>query len=172
MLDLMKFFKSGPRSQAHLINGVARRVTYGGTHMMALAELYGPQVLRLPSTWFTISPRWQRLLYSGRSNVEDSWPFMETRLGTMASVAPFEVTDDDILQPIVMVIPVEFVTPSLAQVVLEVIRKVREEKQEASFQFFPRSIHCRFIAIGRPGSIAGQSKTTGVSLSEWNTKIN
>ena len=86
MIDLLKFFESGPRIQAHVINGVARWVTYGGTHMMTLAELYDPQVLRLPSTWFTISPRWQRLLYLGKSNVEDSWPFMEIRLGTMASV--------------------------------------------------------------------------------------
>ena len=149
MLDLMKFFELGPRSQIHIINGVARSVTYGGTHMLALAQLHGPQVLKLPSTWFIISPRWQRLLYLGRSNVEASWPFMETRLGTMASVSPFEVTDDNTLQPIVMIIPVEFITPNLAQVVLEVVSRVREEKQEASFQFFPRSVHCRLIGIGR-----------------------
>ena len=157
MLDLMKFFKSGPRSQTTVINGVARRVTYGGSHMMALTETNGPQVLRLPSTWLRISPRWQRLLYLGRSNVEDSWPFMETRLGTMASVAPFEVTDNDNMQPIVMIIPVEFVTPGVDQVGLEVVRKVREEKQEAAFQFFPRSIHCRFISISPLISIGRQA---------------
>ena len=148
MFDLMKFFESGPRSQIHVINGVARRVTYGGSNMMALAELHGPQVLKLPSTWFILSPRWQKLLYLGRSNVMASWPFMEIRLGTTASVAPFELTDDDTLQPIVMIIPTEFVTPSLAQVVLEAFRRIKEKK-ETSFQLFDKSVHCRLMGIGR-----------------------
>jgi len=39
MIDLLKFFESGPRIQAHVINGVARWVTYGGTHMMTLGKL-------------------------------------------------------------------------------------------------------------------------------------
>ena len=128
---------------------MARWVTYGGNHMMVLAELYGPEVLRLPSTWFTISPRWQRLLYLGELIVGNTWPFMEIRLGSQASVVPFEVTDNDILQPVVMVIPIQFVTSNVAEVVMEVVKKVREEKEEASFQFFPRSVHCRFVSIGK-----------------------
>ena len=59
------------------------------------------------------------------------------------------MADDDNLQPIVMIIPIEFVTGNVAKVVLEVVRQVREEKEEASFQFFPRRIHCRSVSIGK-----------------------
>ncbi len=37
----------------------------------------------------------------------------------------------------------------LAEAMVEVVKQVREEKEEASFQFFLRSIHCRLISIGK-----------------------
>ena len=42
MADLMKIFESGPRIQAHIVNGVAKWVTFGESHMMALVEINGP----------------------------------------------------------------------------------------------------------------------------------
>ena len=74
---------------------------------------------------------------------------MEVRLGTQAVVSPFEVSEQDKIQPLVIVIPVQFVTSSVAAVVMEFVRKVREEKDEASFKFFPRSLHCVFVSIGK-----------------------
>ena len=48
-----------------------------------------------------------------------------------------------------MVIPGQFVTSSVAEVVLELVRKVREEQGEASFKFFPKSVHCVLVSIGK-----------------------
>ena len=93
--------------------------------MKELAEIYGPNVLRLPG-------KWQRMLYLEEANVESSWPFMEARLGTQAVVSQFEVSELDKIQPLVVVIPVQFVTSSMAEVVLELVRKVREEQGEAT----------------------------------------
>ena len=62
-----------------------------------------------------------------QSNVESSWPFMEVRLGTQAVVMPFEVSDQDRLQPLVMIFPVQFLTEKVAAGVLVFIAKTREE---------------------------------------------
>ena len=83
------------------------------------------------------------------SNVESTWPFMEIRLGSQAAVSPFEVSNQGKLQPVVMIIPVQFATSTRAEVVMKFVRKVREEKDEASFKFFPRSLHCVFVSIGK-----------------------
>ena len=37
----------------------------------------------------------------------------------------------------------------MAKAVMEVVKQVREEKEEASFQFFSRSVHCKFVSIGK-----------------------
>ena len=140
-MDLEKLFESGPKAQLHAVNGEEVWVEYGGPHMMSLAKEFGPQVLSLPSNWFILSPRWQELLYLQQSLAEGSWPFMEIRLGTNAVVVPFEVTDQDILEHLVMVFPVQFLTEKVAAGVLVFIAKTREESGLANFQFFSKSVH-------------------------------
>ena len=94
MADLMDIFTKEPRAQSQSVVD----------HMVepARPRVYGSQAM----------------LHQEKSNVmADNLPFLEVRLGTQAMVAPFEDTDQDTLQPLVLFTLKDFVTKEVAQVV-------------------------------------------------------
>ena len=144
MSKLMATFSNGPRVQSHHVRGVPRLISYGEPHMVSLALRYGEQVLRLPSAWLKLSPRWEAMLHLGNLNVLGAdWPFMEVHTKSDVLVAPFDEQGDGEMVPIVLIVPIDFVDTKLAMLITEFSEEITARNGTIAHKIFTDCLQTR-----------------------------
>ena len=150
MGDLFELFATGPRSQVHMIAGKPVSIVYGDANAVEQALEYGEQVLRLPASWLTLNTTWRPLLHLSKSDVLGAnWPFMKFGVESSTLVLPFDEVKEDVLQPLVLIIPMQFVAPYIAQTVTNFTTEIRRLGGFTNIKFYNNAVHVTFVEAGK-----------------------
>ena len=150
MSSLFEMFATGPRRQTHMVDGKPVSILYGDNNAMEQAMVYGEQVLRMPAAWLSLNTTWKPLLHLSRSDVKGAnWPFL--KFGTTAStlIVPFEEIQEDMMEALVLIIPIQFVVPHVVKVVVNFTAEIRKHGAFTMTKFYDDAVHVFFYNAGK-----------------------
>ena len=150
MSGLFEMFATGPRLQTHVVDGKAVSILYGDDNAVKQALIYGEQVLKLPAAWLSLSNTWKPLLHLSKSDVKGStWPFLKFGTTSTTLIVPFEEIEEDKMEAMVLIVPLQFIVPHVASVVVDFLSEIREQGAFTRNRFFDDAVHVFFYYAGR-----------------------
>ena len=150
MGDMFELFSAGPRSQTHMVDGKPVSILYGDSNAVEQALKYGEHVLRMPASWLTLNDTWRPLLHLTKSDVRGAnWPFLKFSVRSSTLILPFEEVMEEMLEALVLVIPIQFVVPSVAQAVIKFTDEIKRQGGYTRNKFYTNAVHITLVKAGK-----------------------